>query len=67
MRVPFEGGKTSDVLKADHLKKLQKNINRILGEVTKKDQSFGKVYLKMIVTLKAQECLEYGIIDEIIS
>ena len=37
----FEGGKTSDVLKgADHLKKLQKNINRILGEVTKKDQSF---------------------------
>ena len=36
----FEGGKTSDVLKGDHLKKLQKNINRILGEVTTKDQQF---------------------------
>ena len=64
----FERGKTSDVLKgADDLKKLQKNINRILGEVTKKDQSFWEGVSKNDCYFTAQECLEYGIIDEIIS
>ena len=64
----FEGGKTTDVLKgADHLKKLQKNINRILGEVTKKDQQFWEGVSKNDTYLTANECLEYGLIDEIIS
>ena len=62
----FEAGKTSDVLKgADHLKKLQSNINRILGEVTKKDQEFWEEVSKQDTYLTADECLEYGIVDEI--
>ena len=62
----FEVGKTSDVLKgADHLKKLQSNINRILGEVTKKDQEFWEEVSKQDTYLTADECLEYGIVDEI--
>ena len=62
----FEAGKTSDVLKgADHLKKLQSNINRILGEVTKKDQKFWEEVSKQDTYLTAEECLEYGIVDEI--
>ena len=64
----FEGGKTSDVLKgADHLKKLQKNINRILGDVTKKDSSFWEGVSKNDCYFTAEEWLEYGIIDEIIT
>ena len=63
----FEAGKTSDVLKgADHLKKLQKNINRILGEVTSKDQKFWEKVSQHDTYLTAEECLDYGIIDEII-
>ena len=62
----FEAGKTSDVLKgADHLKKLQNNINRILGEVTNKSQEFWEGVSKQDTYLTAQECLDYGIIDEI--
>ena len=63
----FEAGKTSDVLKgADHLKKLQNNINRILGEVTSKDQEFWEKVSQHDTYLTAEECLDYGIIDEII-
>ena len=63
----FEAGKTSDVLKgADHLKKLQNNINRILGEVTRKDQEFWEKVSQHDTYLTAEECLDYGIIDEII-
>ena len=62
----FEVGKTSDVLKgADHLKKLQSNINRILGEVTGKDQKFWEEVSKSDTYLTAEECLEYGIVDKI--
>tara|TARA_R100000008_G_scaffold54805_1_gene33516 strand:- start:61 stop:654 length:594 start_codon:yes stop_codon:yes gene_type:complete len=62
----FEAGKTSDVMKGvDHLKKLQSNINRILGEVTNKDQKFWEEISKQDTYLTAQECLEYGIIDKI--
>ena len=62
----FEAGKTSDVLKgADHLKKLQSNINRILGEVTNKDQEFWEEVSRQDTYLTSEECLEYGIVDEI--
>ena len=62
----FEAGKTQDVLKgAHHLKKLQTNINRILGEVTNKSQEFWEGVSKQDTYLTADECLEYGIIDEI--
>ena len=62
----FEAGKTSDVLKgADHLKKLQSNINRILGEVTKKDKKFCEEVSKQDTYLTSEQCLEYGIVDEI--
>ena len=62
----FEVGKTSDVLKgADHLKKLQTNINRILGEVTNKDQVFWEEVSRQDTYLTSEECLEYGIVDEI--
>lgn len=62
----FEAGKTSDVLKgADHLKKLQSNINRILGEVTNKDKRFWNRISKQDTYLTAEEALEYGIVDVI--
>ena len=62
----FEAGKTTDVLKgADHLKKLQSNINRILGEVTNKDQEFWEEVSKQDTYLTSEQCLEYGIVDEI--
>ena len=64
----FEAGKTSDVLKgADHLKKLQSNINRIMGEVTNKNTDFWEGVSKSDTYLTAEECLEYGIVDEITS
>ena len=62
----FEVGKTSDVIKgADHMKKLQTNINRILGDVTKKTQEFWEEVSKQDTYLTSEECLEYGIVDEI--
>ena len=62
----FEAGKTSDVLKgADHLKKLQTNINRILGKVTNKTQEFWEEVSKQDTYLTSEQCLEYGIVDEI--
>ena len=36
----FEGGKTSDVLKGRPIEKTTKNINKIMGEVTKKNLKF---------------------------
>ena len=62
----FEVGKTSDVIKgADHMKKLQTNINRILVDVTKKTQEFWEDVSKQDTYLTSEECLEYGIVDEI--
>ena len=62
----FEVGKTSDVLKgADHLKLLQKSVCNILGEVTKKDQKFWEEVSKQDTYLTADDCLEYGVIDEV--
>jgi len=62
----FEVGKTSDVIKgADHMKRLQININRILGDVTKKTQKFWEDISHQDTYLTSEECLDYGIIDEI--
>ena len=62
----FEVGKTSDVIKgADHMKKLQININRILGDVTKKTQKFWEDISHQDTYLTSEECLDYGIVDEI--
>ena len=63
----FEAGKTSDVLKgADHLKKLQSNINRIMADVTSKDQEFWERVSQHDTYLSAEECLDYGIVEKII-
>ena len=63
----FEVGKTSDVVKgADHLKKLQTNINRILGKVTKKSQEFWTETSKQDTYLTSDQCLKYGIVDKVI-
>ena len=62
----FEVGKTSDVIKgADHMKRLQININRILGDVTKKTQKFWEDISHQDTYLTSEECLDYGIVDEI--
>ena len=63
----FEAGKTTDVMKGvDHLKELQKEINEILGEVTKKDARFWELSGRNDTYLSAEQCLEYGIIDKIV-
>ena len=63
----FEVGKTSDVVKgADHLKLLQKSVCNILGEVTKKSSDFWEGATKQDIYLTADDCLDYGIIDEVV-
>jgi len=62
----FESGKTSDVLKgADHLKLLQKSICDILGDVTNKTSEFWEGVSKQDTYLTAEDCLQYGVIDEV--
>ena len=62
----FEAGKTTDVMKGvDHLKDLQKNINKILGEVSNKDAAFWEKIQRNDTYLTAPMCLDYGIIDKI--
>ena len=48
------------------MKKLQTNINRILGKVTNKDQEYWAEVSKQDTFLTSEECLEYGIVDEVI-
>jgi|TARA_B100000959_G_C14704032_1_gene509975 ATP-dependent Clp protease protease subunit len=62
----FEEGKISDVLKSsDHLKELHKTINKILSEVTNKDEEYWTEKTKTDLYLTAEECLEFKIIDKI--
>ena len=62
-----EIGKATDVMRGvDYLKELQKNINKILGEVTKKDVDFWVKIQRNDTYLTPEQCLKYGIIDEII-
>ena len=63
----FEAGKTSDVMKGvDHLKKLQVNINKLMAEVTNKDERFWELTQRNDTYLNAEQCLEYGLIDKIV-
>ena len=63
----FEAGKTTDVMKGvDHLKGLQKDINKLLGEITNQDARFWELTQRNDTYLNAEQCLEYGIIDKIV-
>tara|TARA_B100002019_G_scaffold199234_1_gene172634 strand:- start:1459 stop:2013 length:555 start_codon:yes stop_codon:yes gene_type:complete len=63
----FEAGKTTDVMKGvDHLKDLQKEINKIMAEVTNKDERFWELTQRNDTYFNAEKCLEYGLIDKII-
>ncbi|MAR22099.1 MAG: hypothetical protein CMD25_09355 [Flavobacteriales bacterium] len=62
----FEAGKTTDVMKGvDHLKELQKEINKIMASVTNKDENFWERTQRNDTYLSAEKCIEYGIVDEI--
>ena len=63
----FEAGKTTDVMKGvDHLKDLQKEINKLMSDVTNKDQRFWELTQRNDTYLSAEKSLEYGIIDKIV-
>ena len=63
----IETGKVGDVMKGvDHLKELQKEINKLMEEVTNKDARFWELTQRNDTYLNAKQCLEYGIIDKII-
>ena len=63
----FEAGKTTDVMKGvDHLKDLQKEINKIMAEVTNKDQNFWELTQRNDTYLNSEQALEYGIVDKVI-
>lgn len=61
-------GTTSKIGKnVEHIKFLQKRMNELLGKYTKKPQSFWESSMKEgDFFLHASECLEYGVVDEII-
>ena len=62
-----EVGKSTDVMRGvDHLKELQKDINKLMAEVTNKDEKFWKRMNRNDTYLDAKQCLEYGIIDKIV-
>ena len=63
----IEIGKATDVMRGvEYLKDLQKNINKILGEVTNKDEDFWVKIQRNDTYLTPEQCLEHGIIDEIV-
>lgn len=63
----FEAGKTTDVMKGvDHLKDLQKEINKIMAEVTNKEERFWELTQRNDTYLNSEQALEYGIVDKVI-
>ena len=63
----FEQGKSSDVMRGvEHLKDLQKDINVLLSEVTKKDRDFWEDIQRNDTYLSSEQCLEYGLVDKVI-
>ena len=62
-----EVGKSTDVMRGvDHLKELQKDINKLMAEVTNKDEKVWKRMNRNDTYLDEKQCLEYGLIDKII-
>ena len=61
-------GSTSKIGKnVDHIKFLQKRMTELLGKYSKKPQSFWESHIKEgDFFLNANECLEYGVVDEVI-
>jgi|TARA_B100000315_G_scaffold159741_1_gene148275 ATP-dependent Clp protease protease subunit len=63
----FEEGKISDILKSsDHLKELHETINKILSEASAKSREYWAENTKTDFYLNAKQCLEFGLVDEII-
>jgi len=61
-------GKTAQVVSnASHIKKLQARADALLGEYTKKPKSFWERETKEDLYLSASECLQFGIVDKIVS
>ena len=62
----LEAGRNTDVKKGvEHISELQKDINKLLESVTKKDSRFWTRIQRNDTYLDSEKCLEYGIIDEI--
>ena len=62
----FEAGRNTDVKKGvEHISELQKDINNLLGEVTNKEARFWELTQRNDTYLNAEQCVEYGIVDEI--
>ena len=45
---------------------IQKEINKLMGSVTNKDQRFWELTQRNDTYLNAEQCLEYGLIDKIV-
>jgi len=61
------GGTYKDIMtEANHIKDLQQQCYNILAENTAKDSEWWEANLQRDMYLTAQQCLELGIIDEII-
>lgn len=61
-------GKTSQVVSnASHIKKLQARADELLGVYTKKSKTFWEKETKEDLYLSATECLQFGIVDKIIT
>ena len=50
----------------EHLKDLQKDINVLLSEVTKKDRDFWEDIQRNDTYLSSEQCLVYGLVDKVI-
>jgi len=61
-------GKTNSIANnVIHIKKLQERADALLGKYTKRPTSFWQKETKEDLYLSASECLQYGIVDKIIS
>jgi ATP-dependent Clp protease, protease subunit len=61
-------GKTAQVVSnASHVKKLQSRADELLGKYTKKPKSYWEKETKEDLYLSATECLQFGIVDKIVS
>jgi len=65
--ITMDGKTTNVVSNASHIKKLQSRADALLGKYTKKTKGFWEKETNEDLYLSAQECLQYGIIDKIIT